>query len=62
MAYIQVTVGVRLTNFSKRSTWKSPLRKLQSKWEDKNETWEIAYDVSKLMAVALQLCQFPQNL
>jgi hypothetical protein len=61
MVYIQVTVGVGLTNLSKRSTWKSPRRRLQSKWEDQNETWD-ACDFGKLMAVALKLCQFPQNL
>jgi len=62
MVYIQVTVGFRLTNFSKRNTWKIPPRRLQSKWEDKNESWEIACVVGKDMAVALKLYQFPQNL
>jgi len=62
MVYIPDSVGVRITNFGINVPLaKYPMGKPKVNRKIKIDLWEIACDVDELAAVALKLCQFPQN-
>jgi hypothetical protein len=60
MVYIQITVGVRLLDFGKR-TFFSHWEHLNVNWNKKVDLREIASGAGKSMAVALEFCLVPQN-
>jgi hypothetical protein len=62
MVCIPDTVGVKIINIGINVPLeKYPLRRPKINRKIKIDLREIAYDVDELAAVALKLCQFPQN-